>query len=396
MNVNFEFLDEEPIENIITCLNYRFDKVVFFGYMENINKSKASLTNFLQNVCDVKEVEFWPLSEKKLDKTLATMEKFIDIEEAQGNKIFFDITGGEDVILVAFGMLCERNNYPLHLYKVEDNQMIDMSEFCEYSIESEVPTQSIKLSVRDLISLRGGIVNNALSKSEKADSSEEYIRDVESVWNISRNYEKIWTTYSCILGKAFNQKSLVINTDIDTVNADLAGTTFRYPSVEELNGFLDKLADAGLLVQYNRNGKNYSFRYKSDKIKQLLTMSGDVLEIHTGAVLSSSVDDYIVGANLDWDGVIHRSEEAKVDVYNEIDVLTIKDNYLTFISCKDGQLEGTETDEELYKLDTVAKKFGGKYYRTILIAPLGIPKSKEKRAKELGVEIYKDIKEGES
>lgn len=29
MNVNFEFPDNEAIENVITCLNYPFDKVFF-------------------------------------------------------------------------------------------------------------------------------------------------------------------------------------------------------------------------------------------------------------------------------------------------------------------------------------------------------------------------------
>ena len=32
MRVEFEFYDEEPLENIITCLNYQMDKVVFFKY----------------------------------------------------------------------------------------------------------------------------------------------------------------------------------------------------------------------------------------------------------------------------------------------------------------------------------------------------------------------------
>ncbi len=27
-----EFLDDEPIENVKTCLNYRVDNVIFFGY----------------------------------------------------------------------------------------------------------------------------------------------------------------------------------------------------------------------------------------------------------------------------------------------------------------------------------------------------------------------------
>ena len=42
MRVEFEFYDEEPLENIITCLNYQMDKVVFFKYK---NQSQMPLNN---------------------------------------------------------------------------------------------------------------------------------------------------------------------------------------------------------------------------------------------------------------------------------------------------------------------------------------------------------------
>lgn len=29
MVVNYEFLDKEPMDNLITCLNFKVDKVVF-------------------------------------------------------------------------------------------------------------------------------------------------------------------------------------------------------------------------------------------------------------------------------------------------------------------------------------------------------------------------------
>ena len=34
MIINVEFFDENPIENVITNLNYKIDKTIFFGYAE--------------------------------------------------------------------------------------------------------------------------------------------------------------------------------------------------------------------------------------------------------------------------------------------------------------------------------------------------------------------------
>jgi|GEM_PF-5841886 len=39
MVVNFEFLGNEPIENVVTCLNYAVDKVIYFGYSEAIREA---------------------------------------------------------------------------------------------------------------------------------------------------------------------------------------------------------------------------------------------------------------------------------------------------------------------------------------------------------------------
>ena len=57
-NVNFEFLDRTPIENVITCLNYSIDKVIFFGYQEVIDVEKSKTERFLIKYCGVKKVVF--------------------------------------------------------------------------------------------------------------------------------------------------------------------------------------------------------------------------------------------------------------------------------------------------------------------------------------------------
>ena len=55
-----------------------------------------------------------------------------------------------------------------------------------------------------------------------------------------------------------------------------------------------------------------------------------------------------------------------MDVSNEVDVMMMKGAVPVFVSCKNGNMD----PNELYKLETVAQRFGGKYARKVLIAPM--------------------------
>nr|MCR4841799.1 DUF1887 family protein [Eubacterium sp.] len=88
---------------------------------------------------------------------------------------------------------------------------------------------------------------------------------------------------------------------------------------------------------------------------------------------------------LDWDGCIHPGSGD--DVINEIDVLSLAGNVVTFTSCKSGKLNGQSALHPLYELEAVAKRFGGRYARKrlVLIHPLG--DVYVERAREMGIEV---------
>ena len=52
MNVNVEFLCNNPIENVITSMNYQIDKVIYFGYAETIKNNKERTEHFLKKYCN--------------------------------------------------------------------------------------------------------------------------------------------------------------------------------------------------------------------------------------------------------------------------------------------------------------------------------------------------------
>ena len=71
--------------------------------------------------------------------------------------------------------------------------------------------------------------------------------------------------------------------------------------------------------------------------------------------------DINVGVVIDWDT---EEEDEAYRTINEIDVLAMKDMIPVFISCKNGNFD----ENELYKLNTVAERFGGKYAKKVLVA----------------------------
>ena len=90
MIVNIEFLDEEPIENVMTSLNFNVDKTIFFGFPQVIEEKKQITERFLKKYCGVKEVVFHPLSENNLNSVTKIMRKVIEQEKAQKSKLLFD------------------------------------------------------------------------------------------------------------------------------------------------------------------------------------------------------------------------------------------------------------------------------------------------------------------
>ena len=106
-------------------------------------------------------------------------------------------------------------------------------------------------------------------------------------------------------------------------------------------------------------------------------------------------NDCYVGVGIDWDGIIHPLEENWKDTTNEIDVMLMRGSIPTFISCKHGKIG----EEELYKLNTVATRFGGKYAKKILIAThlekesASSMKSYLQRAKDMNIQLIPNARE---
>lgn len=387
MTVVFEFLDIEPIENMITCLHYKADKVVYLGYQEVIEEVRDSTKSFLESVCGVRDVAFIPLSHEKLDSSLKNIGRVIEQEKSEKNDLFFDITGGEELSLVAFGMLADRYKVPIHFYDITKDNLIVLSNDAPYTIRERGEEREIKLDLDQFIRMSGGLINENLNKAYKKQLSGSELEDVNKIWQVAGKHPENWNVFSNILKKLVGDSTdLLVNGQYREILDLFKDTAYKkLQTPKALNSILDELSSVGMLSDVMHSDGKYRFRFKNQHVRGCLLDGGSALELYVYSQEAEQTDDCRVGVHLDWDGVIEGGYGR--DVYNEIDVLTVKDNIPTFISCKSGRLSGTETLQALYELNTVAERFGGKYARKKLAITQAVTDVYMKRAEEMGIDL---------
>lgn len=386
MNVVFEFLSDEPIENLITSMRFKIGKAVYFGYHDSIEKLKDSTTNFLKKYCDGEQAVFHAMSHTDVQSMMKTMRQAIECELGLKNKIYFDMTGGEDAILTAFGLLAGEYDTPMHRFDIPKDKITKLEEGSGRSIINDVPPRDFHLDLDSYVEMYGGRINYNLHKDTKALDDAEFSEDIERLWSVEKDYTDEWNLLSIFLrNHMMPENSLKVSCDLKKTEDLLRSTNNRLNSLEQFNKIMDRLGRAGLLKDLKHDDGVYCFSYKSKAVKECLRDGGSTLELYVYKRERETADDCKVGVHLDWDGVLHYT--PGIDVLNEIDVMSIKGNIPTFISCKTGKMGPSNTLHALYELETVAGRFGGKYARKVLVTSRDLQDVYLKRAEEMGIEV---------
>jgi len=204
------------------------------------------------------------------------------------------------------------------------------------------------------------------------------------MWNLSRKYKTKWVYYSALLRKFMPDNNLVVCTDAKNLLAELKKNP-EIGGIGNFNQFLNSCEFLGFLKNVCHERGVYSYRYKNASIKNYFWDSGSILEMYAflKEIHENDANDCRVGVHIDWDGVIHNLPGK--DVLNEIDIMSIKGNLPTFISCKIGKVD----QMALYELQTVADRFGGKYAKKVLVIAKDMAPGHVLRAEEMGIEIRK-------
>ena len=387
MVVVFEFLSREPIENAITAMNFQVDRLVFFGNHEDIISQKEKTENFLRKYCAVESIVFLPLSGSNLQSVLQTMRKEIELELSKNAKLFFDITGGESLMLVAFGMLSREYETPMHMYDIYKGKLLELNAREEHTGISSIATKRpVPMTLDKLIEMHGGVINYKLQKDIKDVPDEESREDILKIRKVMKLHSEHWNPFSEFLRENMNpdEEGRVYRKE-STVLKALADSSNKLKSAHKFYQIMEDLARAGAILDLKHFEGKYQFRFKNKAIKGYLWDGGSILELYSYLQEKEHSDECRVGVHLDWDGVLEGP--SGIDVLNEIDVLSLRGYIPTFISCKSGKLSPQQCLHALYELDTVANRFGGKYAKKRLVVTSEINEVYQERALEMGIEL---------
>lgn len=230
------------------------------------------------------------------------------------------------------------------------------------------------MTIKKYIRMVGGIVDENKDKSYKRQINSNYF---ERLIEIRDKYKDNWTAFSSCMHQFKN------NTRVECKNIkELISQSNQKISVNIFMDILEDLKRNNLIIRYAHEGNMFAFSYASNEIKNIVTDAGSILEMLVYRHERVNSDDCAIGATLDWDGIIEQNSED--DVNNEIDVLRLDNYELTFISCKDTK---EINRKDLYELESITRRFGGKYSKMKLVYGGKATKSNIQRAKLIGIEL---------
>ncbi len=398
-----EFFGRESIENISTCLTGAPERVVFIGQNRRLMEKQAMRYRMVL-LGRGQDVEFICREVPKNDLR-AIIDALAGLVETFG-ACSFDLTGGDELYLVATGIIYDRYRevgIQLHRFSIRENRVIDCDEQGCVLTERLIPEFTVEENIR----IYGGDI---IYENEKAGGthvwkfSEELFRDVSAIWDVCRKDVKAWNRVTSILAIASSLNTehrdpLTITAPIKALLTELKKAGLKNESWEW--GF-KALHRAGVLTAYSADEKEFSFTAKNAEIKHCLTKAGQILELAVWAAASAAgrdtedgkpvYNDVMTGVFIDWDGNLSKRSNA-VDTENEIDVLMMRGLVPVFVSCKNGNVN----TEELYKLNTVAEQFGGKYAKKVLVATAlgetGFAAYFRQRALDMGIRLIESAAE---
>ena len=390
-----EFYDKTLIENICSALANPPERVILIGDKAKALKADAERFSAIMKKRGF-DVAFLykTVNKNNLSNAVEILSEIVETYE----DCVFDLTGGEDMYLVAAGIVygrCKDKNIQMHRFNLRNNSIADCDSDGKTILEYEFP----ELTVEENIRIYGGDV---VYEDVKPGTTpiwrfdEEFACDIDAIWEVCRGDVRLWNTQIGIFAEAEQAKGtirvgLTTTVSMQDLQNHLKQKGEKFVFVRKIVNALHK---AGL-IDAQADEYTFSVSYKNAQIKKCLTKAGQALEMKMYACAqralekdgSHTYNDVMNGVYIDWDGEIHTDRSGR-DTENEIDVMMMHGLVPVFVSCKNGTMDMNE----LYKLNTVASRFGGKYAKKVLVAT-ALDQNKEfahqlrERAEEMHIRV---------
>lgn len=391
-----EFYDSDPIENAVSLLLEGAEKIIYIGYnSKQLKRVIEDYSEIASNKGILVEFDSKTANRNDLLSITTVLESVVEAEK----ECVFDLSGGDDLYLVAAGIVYERNKdkVQLHRFNVRNGKLSD----CD--ADGNILKTSFKeLSLNEIIRCSGGRIIYDTEEPLTThiwDFTPDFVSDVEVLWGLCTKNNRYWNMMISSIG----QNTVYKNDDLLSIeiNYNALENSLNNKGVNDnyIKDFFKKLSSCGFIKDLVITEHTLSYKYKNNDIKDCLSKAGLLLElfimIKATALKnedgSSYYTDALTGVMIDWND---EEIEDRRPVRNEIDVLLVKGLVPVFVSCKNGEVEV----DELYKLSTVANRFGGKCAKKVIVAPSIDEMGKKaeyiaERANEMGIKIIKDFDE---
>ena len=350
------------IDNISACLRLKPEKMILVGDADTMGEAVPRYRALLScrglttkiSLCDTRGQDFDDLC--KVLWHLTAKEEYPVI----------DLTGGNEAAILSVGaVIAQLEPQVRQKIRVEQfDRKVDCVIDC-LTGKPVYPQIQVALRVEELIALHGGILCGD-SYQPAADCTPA---DLETLWQLVMKDPKEWNLWMQTLGE-FERCS--VGSDRMTIFIDFLGSNPASLLKKEcrMRAILSQLERCGVLEDYS-DQDCLLYTYTSPLMRHCAAKAGNILELKVlleGRAARENGASYFhdcrMSVNIDWDGIINDGIPKVQETRNEIDVVLMRGCTPLFISCKNGSID----DEELYKLNTVANRFGGPHVGKMLIA----------------------------
>lgn len=388
-----EFFDKCPLENIIGSLALRPGRVIFLGSnRQKLESALVSIRKILREQGIRAIVSYRMVAQNDINGILTVLRDILSQDNAlsRAEEYVFDCSGGDEASLVAVGLAFRFTHSRLFRIQCETRRgvlyKIPSHASGEIGREPYDGTVTVSMTVAQNLTLHGGNLEEDMVSENAAAGypfRDAIYGDINRLWEICRRDCAAWNTQIGALSNALRQ-------------LDEEKTAYRLEEDRHVDdGFLRTLVKTGS-VTIADDGKTKTCTFKNPYMRDCLTKAGTLLEYKTymtafhyrhGAYPTPFTDG--------CPGVVIRWNDSRATSRNEIDVLLMQGVVPYFISCKNGDIK----TDELYKLHTVAGRFGQKYARRILVSTTyfeenrstAASQSLRERAKEMNIRLIERV-----
>ena len=258
-----EFYDSDPIENAVSLLLEGAEKIIYIGYnSKQLKRVIEDYSEIASNKGILVEFDSKTANRNDLLSITTVLENIVEAEK----ECVFDLSGGDDLYLVAAGIVYERNKdkVQLHRFNVRNGKLSD----CD--ADGNILKTSFKeLSLNEIIRCSSGRIIYDTEEPLAThiwDFTPDFVSDVEVLWGLCTKNNRYWNMMISSIG----QNTVYKNDDLLSIeiNYNALENSLNNKGVNDnyVKEFFKKLSSCGFIKELVIAERTLSYKYKNKAI----------------------------------------------------------------------------------------------------------------------------------